>query len=290
MASIVGCDVDCRAPQVSLATTSSAYRGARSHGRWAQREDELTEIPEHLLKRSKERRAAMGEGGGDAEATPTTEASTPGTAVTPAKPAVAPATPAPAAPPKPIPAYVQAAKVRRKIPFWAMPVLAALPIWMFIYAEAMQPNPAKLTGPLAVGSTEFSNCSSCHGGGGEGGGVGPKLAEGEVRKSFPTFEAQYSFVATGSQPYVGKPYGAAGKIGIAGMPSWKANELTASQIMAVVCHERFTLAGITDTTVPSDQLAEFTKYCAADAPEYAKAQEDAEKYPLYASPPDVSKK
>lgn len=254
----------------------------------------MTEIPEHLLKRSKERRSAMGLPGGEAEAAP---AGTPAAAATPAvvgggaPPAKPPAKAAPARaaapPPKPLPDYVVAAKTRRRIPFWAMPVLAALPIWLFIYAEAMQPPPEKLTGPLASGATVYSNCASCHAADG-GGGVGPKLSGGDVLKSFPTFEAQYSFVVTGSQPYVGKPYGAASKNGIAGMPSWKTNGLTAAEIMAVVCHERFTLAQLTAATVPAARLAEYTKYCAPDAPEYAKAQTAGAQYPIYASPPPVA--
>src|SRR5690606_23239928 len=88
----------------------------------------VTEIPEHLLKRSKERRAALGlptDGGDAPAATPaaaTPAASspeTPAAAAPPAKPA-APATPAAPPPPKPDPPYVAAAKRRRRIPFWAM--------------------------------------------------------------------------------------------------------------------------------------------------------------------------
>jgi mono/diheme cytochrome c family protein len=253
----------------------------------------VTEIPEHLLKRSKERRSAMGLPGGEADAgagaAPAPAASTPavaGGAAPPAKPPAAAPKPA-APPPKPVPEYVVAAKTRRRIPFWAMPVLAALPIWLFIYAEAMQPPPEKLTGPLADGAEIFNSCSSCHGGAGEG-GVGPKLAEGEVLKSFPKFEDQYSFVVTGSQPYVGKPYGAANKVGVSGMPPWKAQGLSASEIMAVVCHERFTLDNLTEATVPAERVAEFNKYCVEEAPEFVKAEDEGAAYPLYATPPPVA--
>jgi mono/diheme cytochrome c family protein len=255
----------------------------------------VTEIPEHLLKRSKERRAAMGLPGGEGDAesagTPAPASSVPavsGGAPPAEPPAATPPTPAPTPPPRPLPDFVVAAKTRRRIPFWAMPVLAALPIWLFIYAEAMQPPPQKLTGPLAEGEQVFSNCSSCHGAGGVGGGAGPKLADGEVLKSFPKFEQQYSFVTTGSQPYVGKPYGSGVKTGVAGMPSWKVQGLTADQIMGVVCHERFTLAGLTAATIPPDRLTEFNTYCAPDAPEFVKAQTEGAKYPLYANPPNVA--
>jgi len=255
----------------------------------------VTEIPEHLLKRSKERRSAMGLPGGEADAapagTPAVAASTPAVAggAPPAKPPAA-AAPRPAAPPppRPLPDYVVAAKTRRRIPFWAMPVLFALPIWLFIYAEAMTPPPVKLTGPLAVGATTFTNCTSCHGAGGVGGGVGPKLADNAVLASFPKFADQYSFVVSGSQPYVGVAYGAAKKTGIAGMPSWKAQGLTADQIMAVVCHERFTLAGFTAATIPANELSDYNTYCAPDAPEYVKAQSQGAQYAPYAKPPSVA--
>ena len=74
----------------------------------------VTEIPEHLLKRSKERRGALaGETGDAAPAAPAASA--------PAVAKAAPVAAAPAAPPppKPDPAYVTAAKTRKKIPFWA---------------------------------------------------------------------------------------------------------------------------------------------------------------------------
>ncbi len=38
---------------------------------------------------------------------------------------------------------VAAAKARRRIPFWAAPVLAALPLWGVIYVASVQPPPAK---------------------------------------------------------------------------------------------------------------------------------------------------
>src|SRR5688500_9699603 len=96
----------------------------------------VTEIPEHLLKRSKERRSAMGRGEGSADAgAETPAATTDAPADAPAAVAKAPATPAPKAAepaPKveaPIPPYIEAARRRRRIPVWAMPVLALLPVW-----------------------------------------------------------------------------------------------------------------------------------------------------------------
>ena len=94
----------------------------------------MTEIPEHLLKRSRERREALGlstgdDGGGDAAGGRTAAAATPATEVAPAcgrhagaraRAAAAPAAVAP--PPKPDRALRRRPRKRRKqIPFWAMP-------------------------------------------------------------------------------------------------------------------------------------------------------------------------
>ena len=165
----------------------------------------MTEIPEHLLKRSQERRqAAAGTGGaappgatgaGSPEAAevgtpegqptdsaaPTTSPAVPAAAAAPARRGpTEPAAPPP--PPKPLPPYVLAAQSRKRVPFWAVPVLAGLPIWVFIYMEAMSPVKAQPTGALAVGAQVYNTCSACHGSGGEG-GTGYKLSEGEVLKN-----------------------------------------------------------------------------------------------------------
>ena len=80
----------------------------------------MTEIPEHLLKRSRERKAALS---GEAPA----EASEPTTAVQPAAatsaaPAVAASAPVPDVPAEPEPVkvapYVEAYEARKKMPFW----------------------------------------------------------------------------------------------------------------------------------------------------------------------------
>jgi mono/diheme cytochrome c family protein len=241
----------------------------------------VTEIPEHLLKRSRERRAALGlptEGGEDSSAAGEAGEGGAAVAATPARPAttpaVRPATPEPVAPPpKPDPPYVQAAKRRRKIPIWAMPVLALLPLWAFMYALAMRPQTKALVGPLAAGKEVFGQCASCHGSGGEG-GVGYPFVNGSVLLTFPTLEEQVAFVTSGSQIYAGKPYGDPNRpggphIGLArngtAMPSFK-DTLTQAEIVAVVCHERYTIAG-GDQTSP-----EFADWCAPDAPKYAEAE------------------
>jgi hypothetical protein len=233
----------------------------------------VTEIPEHLLKRSRERRQAMGLPGGDApdggSAGPAPAA--PSTAV--AKKAAAPAAaPKPAKPaPKPVPAYVKAAERRRKIPFWAAPVVGLLPLWAFLYYGSMQTPEAKVTGPLADGAKVYNSCASCHGGGGEG-GVGYPFVNGSAYKTFPNIEDMLNFVWHGSEAYVSKgSYGdpAVGRkpLGRGVMPGQNKAGLTDAEILAVVCHERFVLAG------KEQSGAEWDKWCSPAAENYVKVKD-----------------
>src|SRR4051794_4759270 len=102
----------------------------------------MTEVPEHLLARSRARREAAG------LATPSEGGATPApSASSEVEPVAAAATPAPATPPppppppKPDPPYIQAYKNRKKIPFWAMPALVALPLWGLVYANTLETPP-----------------------------------------------------------------------------------------------------------------------------------------------------
>ncbi|MEO5724797.1 MAG: c-type cytochrome [Ilumatobacteraceae bacterium] len=234
----------------------------------------MTEIPEHLLKRSKERRSALG-----GEPAPAA-AATPGAAVAPttaAKPAAA-AAPARAAapvgppPPKPDPPYVAAYKSRRKIPVWAMMTLSILPVWGFMYVRAMTPENVVVRGPLGDGAPIFAgSCSSCHAADGSG-GAGRELNQGQVLKTFPHIEDQLNLVYTGSQAYslasIG-PYGdpARGHLGYNGafMPE-QGGTLTEAQILAVVCDERYNIGGADPTS--STYSAEFDKWCSPDSEIY----------------------
>ena len=237
----------------------------------------MTEIPEHLLKRSKERRAATGGGdAGDAASGSSTPATTTAGAAAPAvvAKAAAPAKAAPAAPPppKPDPPYVAAAKSRKKIPFWAMATLSLLPIWGFMYVQGLKPEAKVVSGPIGAGQKIYSNCSTCHGAAG-GGGAGRPFVNGSLQKTFPHIEDQLNLVYTGSQAYqiskVG-PYGdpAVNHLGYNGayMPSQKAN-LTEAEILAVVCHERYDLAGVS----PEDPkwAKEYAQWCSPDSAIYA---------------------
>jgi mono/diheme cytochrome c family protein len=244
----------------------------------------VTEIPEHLLKRSRERRAALGLGDDAAAAdAPAESGSAPvpaGAAATPAA-AAAPPPPrpprAPAAPPpaRPDPPYIAAAKRRRRIPFWAIPVVGLLPLWAYMYARGLEPPTKELGGPLGQGQEIFSSkCASCHGAQGEG-GVGYPLAGGAVDKTFDKIVDHISFVYTGNKPYVGRPYGTGihigGQRGAGGaMPAWgeeAGGELSDVEVLAVVCYERYGLGG-GDLESP-----DYLNYCAPDAANFAAVED-----------------
>jgi len=214
----------------------------------------VTEIPEHLLKRSRERRAGEG---APAESAPgaTGQSTTPvAKAATPAKVV---ATTVPAKVTAPEPARVTAARTRKKIPFWAMATLSLLPLWGFLYVISVKPQVQEVKGPMAVGATAYGGCAGCHGATGQG-GAGRVLHQGEVLKTFPKIEDMLNFVYTGSQQFVAagiKVYGDPGREGGAHAPlSYNANPmpqqgekyggaLSEAEILGVVCHERYAIGG-----------------------------------------------
>ena len=202
----------------------------------------LTEIPEHLLARSKARRA----GGAAASGTPaTTGDAAPAKAAASAAPVAAAAEapkPAKVAPALP---WVEAAGKRRKYPVWAVSALVLLPIWAVVYATTNDPQSPKAAGPITVGAGVYSSCATCHGGGG-GGGVGPALSGGAVVAAFADPADQVRWIMLGTAGYQAegtatygddaKPVGSLGN-----MPAQIS--LEASEILAVVRHERETLSG-----------------------------------------------
>lgn len=207
----------------------------------------MTEIPEHLLARSRARREAAGlatpgdagaaapSAGGEVE---TVSAATPA-------PAAAAAPPPPPPPPKPDPPYIQAYKNRKKIPVWAMPALALLPLWAFVYANTLEKPAAEQTGPLAAGAKIYQNCATCHGASGEGGlgGKAPAFENGVLAKEWPNFVDQMRWVSLGSAGWPDATFGADAKPKQGGMPSW-GPQLTPLQIAQVVRYEREVLSGL----------------------------------------------
>jgi mono/diheme cytochrome c family protein len=233
----------------------------------------VTEIPEHLLKRSQAAKAKAE--GAEPPVEVAATAAAPSTAVTAAASA-APAKAAPVAPPppKPDPPYLAAAKARPKVPVWALATLSILPLWVFMYARGLTPKEHKISGPLGDGAEIYTgNCSSCHGAGGEGvSGLGYQFSAGEVLKTFPHIEDQLRFVYNGSLAYgiagieiYGNPEREGGPhiTQARGIMPAQGGSLTEAQILAVVCHERFTLSGADPA---GSSLEEYEKWCSPEAP------------------------
>ena len=205
----------------------------------------MTEIPEHLLERSRARRAALGLGGGDAAPAKAAaaESATPATqgASAPAK-AAASAPVAAAKKPEVVQSpEVRAANARKKIPWWAAPVLIALPLWSFLYVQTLSPPGSSAVGALAEGEIVYARCAGCHGASGGGAGAIPALTG--VLTTFPDPAQQVEWLAKGSDGFkaVGV-YGAPGKPVNGGMPGWAAT-LSANELMSVVAYTRVRFGG-----------------------------------------------
>ncbi len=210
----------------------------------------MAEVPEHLLQRSAARRAALTGGEPPSAAVTPAESSGGGTPAAAAAPAAAPAKVTPTEPafvePVNKAAFERIAEVRkRRIPAWAMGVLAIVPLWGILYVGAFGPRPVE--GEAISGSSVYgSTCASCHGGTGAG-GVGPKLSGGEAVKTFSDAgggrDAHIQWVITGSGGVKGKGYGDPAREGgqhiatTGGMPAF-GGSLSQEEIDAVVDYER----------------------------------------------------
>jgi mono/diheme cytochrome c family protein len=211
----------------------------------------VTEVPEYLLERSRARRAALGLPGGAAPAGDGGASAAPAPAAAPAAstPAAtaAPATAgavagATAVVTEPVPTVAVDTGPRSGIPVWMMPVVLLLPFWAVVYMGAFA-APKKAGGPR-TGAQIYATagCASCHGSTG-GGGVGPKLAGGEAKLTFPNEDDHIAWVSEGSGPARGKTYGDPNRPGgqhgpaSGGMPAFKG-QLSPDEIKAVVEYER----------------------------------------------------
>ena len=154
----------------------------------------MTEVPEHLLAKSREARARLTGEGADAGTSADAAGAAADTGDTTPVPAAA-ATPAPVAdttpaeppPPEPVAPYGEAAKNRQKVPVWIVPVLLFIPIWAIYYVGLLEPPPAEEGGLLVEGAEVYAvtgGCAGCHGAAG-GGGTGRQLNAGEVLLTFP---------------------------------------------------------------------------------------------------------
>jgi mono/diheme cytochrome c family protein len=220
----------------------------------------MAQVPDYLLERSRERRAALGlppfgappgaapeapaEGGGEAPAEAEPAAGVPAAAAAPAPAAAAaPALPAVAEPE--VPPYLAPPSARSGIPTWIVPVLAILPVWAFAYLGALSPpeTAAPVLTPIQQGAQVYArSCAACHGARGEG-GVGPALAAGDAKVTFPNEAEHIAWVETGSASKKGQPYGDPARAGgqrvakSGGMPPFKGT-LTDAEIQNVVLFER----------------------------------------------------
>lgn len=214
----------------------------------------MTEIPEHLLKRAAERRAAMTGGAAPADA-PAEAAPAAGAPAADAPAAAAPAKKAPAPlptlddePAKVVPdiPVVAAAKARKRAPYWATALLASLPLWAFMYYYAIAQPPAHDTGVMAIGGEVYAaKCVSCHGADGSGGGAGAQLNDGHVIDTFADPLTMVHWIAFGYQGGA-RPdgtYGDNNRPRITGaMPGWR-DQITPEEIAAVTIYVRQEISG-----------------------------------------------
>jgi len=224
----------------------------------------LTEIPEHLLKRSRDAKKALGldvpaEGGAAPTEAPAQSANAPAVASAPraGAPVPIPATePPPPEPPKS--EWVATAESRKKIPYWVMPVLLFLPIWLIMYVGTLE-DVTREEGVLFEGGEVYAeNCATCHGGAG-GGGIGPAFTNGTIIETFSLLESQIAWVVHGTQGYAdagldsygdnNTPLGASG----ANMPAFGA-DLTVEELVTSVLYERIELGGYNEELELAERL------------------------------------
>jgi hypothetical protein len=223
----------------------------------------VTEIPEHLLKRSKERRAAIGgeEAPAASEAAPSTEVAEAGEASPAPAAAAAAAVPEPAPVPKPVRPEVAAALGRKKIPFWAMPVLAALPLWAYVYQATLEPAPTGELTPVEEGGEEYvkAGCSGCHGA--EGGGGSAPSFEDVVEGTFPDFRDHLMWVRVGNKAWLaesGDTYGANDKPTTNGVMPDHPN-LPDQTLAMIVLYERVHAGGMAEEGEDYELLLELAE-------------------------------
>ncbi|HEX2042043.1 MAG TPA: cytochrome c [Acidimicrobiales bacterium] len=225
----------------------------------------MTEVPEYLLRRSRERREALGllpegggspgddapEGGGAAKATATAteappaeqgEAPSSAPAVPDAAPPAAAASTEAEAPTEALPTYLPPPGPKNGIPVWMYPVLVVLPLWAIVYLGSFGSRGGPVS-PMDQGRQIYASaCASCHGASG-GGGIGPKLSGGESALTFPNEEDHVTWVQNGSSSRRGQPYGdpnrpGGARVASTGQMPGFSGQLSDAQIRAVVLFER----------------------------------------------------
>lgn len=154
-----------------------------------------------------------------------------------------------------------------------MATLSLMPVWGFMYIRALTDSGEVAAGPIGEGAGIYANCAGCHGAVGEGGGVGYQFSNGEVLKTFPNIEDQLRYVYYGTDQYniegveiYGNPDrdGGAHLAGAKGLMPSQNGQLSDEEIVAVVCHERYTLGGADPTS--EEYAAEYEAWCSPEAP------------------------
>ncbi|MFT4773265.1 MAG: mono/diheme cytochrome c family protein [Ilumatobacter sp.] len=152
-----------------------------------------------------------------------------------------------------------------------MATLSLMPVWGFMYVRALTDGGEVSAGPIGEGAEIYNNCAGCHGAGG-GGGVGYAFAEGEVLKTFPNIEDQIRYVYYGTEQYniagvdvYGNPEreGGAHQTGVRGVMPGFGGQLSEEEIVAVICHERYTLGGA--DPISEEYETEFETWCSEES-------------------------
>lgn len=151
------------------------------------------------------------------------------------------------------PEFLAAARRRKKVPLWVVPIFPALLVWGIIYLNGVTNPPQEAATPDSLGAELYSaQCASCHGATG-GGGTGPAFAGGDLLKVFPDWKQQVLWVNAGTSGWTEatgettfgetkKPVDP-GKLMPGFGPLGNQNSLSCQDILMVVRYEREVLAG-----------------------------------------------
>jgi mono/diheme cytochrome c family protein len=219
----------------------------------------VTEIPEHLLKRAAQRRAALSGSEAPAESSDTPAAPAPAAGDAPAPTAPAKKAPAPLptlddepAKAVPDPPVIAAAKARKRVPYWAAALIASLPLWAFFYVFSIDEPDVGLAGAAAIGEEVYAQCATCHGPAGQGSGeTGQQLSDGEVLLTVPDPLAMVHWIRFGADEGA-RPDGTYGHLDRPGGPRNIADlsgkmsafpDIDAEELAAVVIYIREELSG-----------------------------------------------
>ncbi len=161
-----------------------------------------------------------------------------------------------------------------------MATLSLMPLWAFMYVRAVTEPAEVVEGPLGVGAEQYSSCASCHAADGNNpASIGYPFANGAVLETFPHIEDQIRYVYYGTEGYnadgveiYGNPEreGGAHITGTRGVMPAFGGQLTQYEIVAVVCHERYTLGGADPTS--EEWADEYETWCSEESPVFTELE------------------